>query len=111
MPRPWQSRSRSAHDCEDSRNPSANATSSLVPSARTPRITSRHTLSGIRGHMHHVELDQFVGRNYLVTVHGPLNPAVKPDVAYLDKDAVLRRFEEKRLQVLSPFELATELSP
>ena len=28
--------------------------------------------------MHYVELDQFVGRNYLVTVHGPLNPAVAP---------------------------------
>ena len=28
--------------------------------------------------MHYVELDQFVGPNYLVTVHGPLNPAVDP---------------------------------
>ncbi len=31
---------------------------------------------GQRGHVHYVELDQFVGPNYLVTVHGPLNPAV-----------------------------------
>jgi hypothetical protein len=45
MPRRLQSLSRSAHDSELSRNPSASATSSLVPSARTPIITSRHTLS------------------------------------------------------------------
>ena len=45
MPRRLQSRSRSAHDSADSRNPSASATSSLRPSARTPMITSRHTLS------------------------------------------------------------------
>jgi hypothetical protein len=34
-----------AHDSEDSRCPSVSATSSLVPSARTPIITSRQTLS------------------------------------------------------------------
>jgi hypothetical protein len=45
MPRRLQSRSRSAHDSDDSQNPSARATSSLRPSARTPMITSRHTLS------------------------------------------------------------------
>jgi magnesium transporter len=39
---------------------------------------------GKRGHVHYVELDHFVGRNYLVTVHGPLNPAVAPQVAFLD---------------------------
>ena len=33
---------------------------------------------GQRGHVHYVELDQFIGQNYLVTVHGPLNPAVSP---------------------------------
>ncbi len=45
IPRRLQSRSRSAHDSLDSRNPSARAISSLRPSARTPSITSRHTLS------------------------------------------------------------------
>jgi Mg2+ and Co2+ transporter CorA len=35
---------------------------------------------GKGGHVHYVELDQFVGQNYLVTVHGPLNPAVAPEV-------------------------------
>ena len=46
---------------------------------------------GARGHVHYVELDQFVGRNYLVTVHGPLNPAVRPDAALRETDSVLRR--------------------
>jgi Mg2+ and Co2+ transporter CorA len=31
---------------------------------------------GAGGHVHYVELDQFIGDRYLVTVHGPLNPAV-----------------------------------
>jgi len=61
---------------------------------------------GQRGHVHYVELDQFIGRNYLVTVHGPLNPAVRPETAFLDTGAVLRRIEEKHLQIGSPFELS-----
>ena len=61
---------------------------------------------GKRGHVHYVELDQFIGRNYLVTVHGPLNPVVKPEVAFLDTEAVLRRIEEKHLHIDSPYELS-----
>src|SRR5664279_2436479 len=45
IPRRLQSRSRSAHDSLDSRKPSETAMSSFFPSARTPIITSRHTLS------------------------------------------------------------------
>jgi hypothetical protein len=30
---------------------------------------------GKHGHVHYIELDQFVGLRYLVTVHGPINPA------------------------------------
>src|ERR1700733_7300196 len=29
---------------------------------------------GARGHVHYLELDQFIGANFLVTVHGPTNP-------------------------------------
>ena len=56
--------------------------------------------------MHYIELDQFIGRNYLVTVHGPLNPVVDPDVALLDTRSVLRRIEEKHLHIDSPYELS-----
>ena len=34
---------------------------------------------GARGHMHYLELDQFVGENFLITVHGPINPKVPLD--------------------------------
>jgi hypothetical protein len=34
---------------------------------------------GKGGHVHYVELDQFIGPRYVVTVHGPVNPAVTPD--------------------------------
>ena len=61
---------------------------------------------GKRGHVHYVELDQFIGRNYLVTVHGPLNPAVTQQVAFLDTGAVIRRIEGKNLRICSPFELS-----
>src|SRR4051794_17134998 len=39
---------------------------------------------GAAGHVHYVELDQFIGPRYLVTVHGPLNPAVDPQAALRD---------------------------
>jgi magnesium transporter len=61
---------------------------------------------GQGGHVHYVELDQFIGTNYLVTVHGPLNPAVDPSVAMIDTENVLRRIEEKHLEVSSPFGLS-----
>jgi magnesium transporter len=64
---------------------------------------------GTAGHVHYVELDQFLGRNYLVTVHGPLNPAVSPEVAFLDTRAVLERLQRGHLQVRSQFELSSAI--
>ena len=46
---------------------------------------------GKGGHVHHLELDQFVGRGYLVTVHGPLDPEVIPSLAFRETSAVLKR--------------------
>ena len=46
---------------------------------------------GSGGHVHYVELDQFIGPNYLVTVHGPLNPVVDPEVAHIDTHGVRQR--------------------
>ncbi len=31
---------------------------------------------GKAGHVHYLELDSFVGKDFLVTVHGPLNPVL-----------------------------------
>lgn len=61
---------------------------------------------GERGHVHYVELDQFIGRNYLVTVHGPLNPKVDPSVASIDTDTVLHRIQERHLEAATPFALS-----
>ena len=61
---------------------------------------------GTGGHVHHVELDQFIGPNYLVTVHGPLNPVVKHEVALLDTGWVLRRIEEGKLAPATPMALS-----
>ena len=48
MPRRLRSRSRSAQLSVDSRWPSVMATSSLVPSARTPTMTSAHSRASSR---------------------------------------------------------------
>jgi Mg2+ and Co2+ transporter CorA len=61
---------------------------------------------GARGHVHYIELDQFVGRRYLVTVHGPINPAVEPAAALRETRAVLRRIQAGRLRPATAFELS-----
>jgi magnesium transporter len=61
---------------------------------------------GKGGHVHYVELDQFIGPRYLVTVHGPVNPAVTPEAALRETRAVLGRLEAGRLRPTSPFELS-----
>lgn len=61
---------------------------------------------GERGHVHYIELDQIIGRNYLVTVHGPVNPAVQPDVPLRETEAVLARIQAGRLRPSTPFELS-----
>lgn len=64
---------------------------------------------GQAGHVHYVELDQFIGPNYLVTVHGPLNPAVDPDQAMVEVRAALRRIADGRFRPEQPFELSYAL--
>ncbi len=61
---------------------------------------------GKGGHVHFVELDQFIGPRYLVTVHGPINPSVDQAVAQRETDAVIHRLKAGRLHPSSPFELS-----
>jgi magnesium transporter len=61
---------------------------------------------GMGGHVHYVELDQFIGRRYLITVHGPLNPVVQKSAALRETSAVLRRIQEGRLRPADGFELS-----
>ena len=60
---------------------------------------------GARGHVHYLELDQFIGEHFLVTVHGPLNPAVDPSIARREVRSVIERIDRGRLQPTSPFGL------
>jgi len=63
-------------------------------------------LAGAAGHVHYIELDQFIGEHFLVTVHGPLNPAADPAAARVEVETVLRRLESGRLRPERAFELA-----
>ena len=61
---------------------------------------------GTGGHVHYVELDQFIGPRYLITVHGPVNPAVTEEASLRETRAVLGRIEAGRLRPSSAFELS-----
>ena len=61
---------------------------------------------GASGHVHYVELDQFVGPRYIVTVHGPLNPAVNPAVALRETAAVRARIEAGRMRPKSSWDIS-----
>jgi magnesium transporter len=56
---------------------------------------------GARGHVHYIELDQFIGPDWLITVHGPVNPAVRAGVALEETGAVARRVDAGRLHPAS----------
>jgi len=55
--------------------------------------------------VHYLELDQFVGEDFLVTVHGPLNPKVPLEAALRETEAAAARLETGRLRPTSPFGL------
>jgi magnesium transporter len=61
---------------------------------------------GQGGSVQLVELDQFIGTGFLVTVHGPLDPAIDPEVARRETARVLARIESGRLRPASSFELS-----
>lgn len=59
-------------------------------------------LMGVAGHIHLLELDVVVGRNFLITVHGPLSPAVQPVEAMKETGAVLERIRDGRVHAETP---------
>src|SRR4051812_13349696 len=65
--------------------------------------------SGKGGHVHYVELDQIIGPRYLVTVHGPVNPAVPPEAMFVETAAVAARMEAGRLRCPVPYALSSSL--
>ena len=69
-------------------------------------VTVHSPLLGRAGHVHLLELDQVVGSNFLVTVHGPLNPVVDPAEALVETRAALQRIEAGRFCPATPAELS-----
>ncbi len=69
-------------------------------------VTLHVPLVGQAGHVHLLELDQVVGHNFLITAHGPLNPAVDPAEALTETEAVLRRIRAGRFAPRSPAEVS-----
>jgi Mg2+ and Co2+ transporter CorA len=61
---------------------------------------------GETGHIHLVELDQFIGHRYLVTTHGPVAPDVTDEIALRESRHVADRLRSGRLTVETPFELS-----
>ena len=64
---------------------------------------------GERGHVHYIELDQFIGSNWLLTVHGPTNPVVPLDATYVETRAVARKLDSGRLRPSQGWELSGAL--
>jgi Mg2+ and Co2+ transporter CorA len=60
---------------------------------------------GTGGHVHYLELDQFVGEDFIVTVHGPINPKVPLAAALRETESVATRMDSGRLRPTSPFGL------
>jgi magnesium/cobalt transport protein CorA len=56
--------------------------------------------------VHLLQLNQFVGDRYLVTVHGPYGEGVSPEAGFRDTGMVLARLAEGRFQPASPMELS-----
>lgn len=61
---------------------------------------------GSGGHVHYVELDQFIGANHLVTVHGPVNPVIDPVVAHADTEGVRQRILKGEIHPRTSWDLS-----
>lgn len=62
--------------------------------------------AGAAGHVHYVELDQFIGSNFLVTTHGPVNPAVPAEAMAVEVQSLINRLESGRLRPTASHELS-----
>jgi magnesium transporter len=65
--------------------------------------------AGAAGHVHYIELDQFVSARYLVTVHGPVDAEVDSDVACRATRAVSSRMEAGRIRPATANDLSHEI--
>jgi Mg2+ and Co2+ transporter CorA len=61
---------------------------------------------GDHGHVHYLELDQYVGPRFLVTLHGPRNPVVPLETLLTETTEIATRLVAGRLRPSSPMALA-----
>lgn len=66
--------------------------------------------AGAPGHVHSIELDQFIGQRFLVTVHGPLSSAADPAAAEVEVAAVERRLAAGDFSPQHGYELSYALT-
>lgn len=59
--------------------------------------------AGEGGHVHYLEIDQFIGTNYLITTHGPRNPAVPLEWLLEETDELADRMLSGRHVPASPW--------
>ena len=50
-------------------------------------VTTQSPYLGRAGHVHLLELDQIIGQQFLVTVHGPINPVLDVSVSLVETAA------------------------
>lgn len=65
---------------------------------------------GAKGHVHYLELDQFIGPRHLVTVHGPNSPRlIDPSIALGETDEVSEALSAGRLRPNSVHEVSAAI--
>ncbi|MET0904026.1 MAG: magnesium transporter CorA family protein [Acidimicrobiales bacterium] len=69
-------------------------------------VTTQSPYLGHAGHVHLLELDQIIGDQYLVTVHGPINPDLDVSHALVETGGVLARIDGGRFHPKTPAELS-----
>jgi len=69
-------------------------------------VTTQSPFLGRAGHVHLLELDQIIAHQYLVTVHGPINPDLELEHALVESNGVLARIDAGRFHPATPAELS-----
>ena len=74
--------------------------------ARELFVVLHAPLLGLTRHVHLLQLNQFIGERYLVTVHGPFGEGVEPDAGLRETGMVLERMVQQRFHPASPMDLS-----
>jgi magnesium/cobalt transport protein CorA len=74
--------------------------------ARELFVVLHAPLLGDTSHVHLLQLNQFIGQRYLVTVHGPFGEGVPPETGSRETNMVLDRMVHDRFHPSSPMELS-----